>query len=54
MYSLAISKGVLFRLNNAPVNSLAITMAVINDDGFDLIEHSPDIAPSDFHLFIKL
>ena len=54
MFSLTISKGVLLHLDNAPVNNLAIAMAVINDNGFELIEHSPDIASSDFHLFMKL
>ncbi|KAK3096048.1 hypothetical protein FSP39_022480 [Pinctada imbricata] len=42
---------------NAPVAKSVTAMAAIHDCGFDLIEHlpySPDLAPSDFHLFPKL
>ena len=52
-----LSKGVLFHQDNAPVHKSAIAMAAINDCGFELVEHppySPDLAPSDFHLFPQL
>ena len=52
-----LSKGVLFHQDNAPVHKSVIAMAAINDCGFKLIEnlpYSPDLAPSDFHLFPKM
>ena len=52
-----LTKGVLFHQDNAPVYKSVIAMAAIYDCGFELIEHppySPDLAPSDFHLFPKL
>ena len=52
-----LTKGVLFHLDNTPVHKSVIAMAAIHDCGFKLIEHppySPDLAPSDFHLFPKL
>ena len=52
-----LTKGVLFHQDNAPVHKSVIAMAAIHDCGFKLIEHppySPDLAPSDFHLFPKL
>ena len=52
-----LTKGVLFHQDNAPVHKPVIAMAAIHDCGFKLIEHppySPDLAPSDFHLFPKL
>ena len=52
-----LTKGVLFHQDNAPVHKFVIAMAAIHDYGFKLVEHppySPDLAPSDFHLFPKL
>ena len=52
-----LTKGVLFHQDNAPVHKFVIAMAAIHDRGFKLVEHppySPDLAPSDFHLFPKL
>ena len=52
-----LTKGVLFHQDNAPVHKSVIAMAAIHDCGFKLIEHppySPDLVPSDFHLFPKL
>ena len=52
-----LTKSVLFHKDNAPVHKSVIAMAAIHDCGFKLIEHppySPDLAPSDFHLFPKL
>ena len=52
-----LSKGVSFHHDNAPSHTSVIAMAVINDYGFELIQHppfSPDLAPSYFHLFPKL
>ena len=50
-----LTKGVLF--HHAPVHKSVFAMVAIHDCGFKLIEHppySPDLAPSDFHLFPKL
>ena len=52
-----ITKGVLFHQDNAPAHSSAVAMATIHDCGFQLVPHppySPDLAPSDFHLFPNL
>ena len=52
-----IRKGVLFHQDNAPAHKSVVAMAAINDCGFELVQHppySPDLAPSDFHLFPKL
>ena len=49
-----LTKGMLFHPDNAPVHKSVIAMAAIHGCGFELIEHppySPDLAPSDFHLF---
>ncbi|KAK3095731.1 hypothetical protein FSP39_018221 [Pinctada imbricata] len=53
----SLVKGVLFHQDNAPNHKSVTAMAAIHDFGFYLIEHppySPDLAPSDFHLFSKL
>ena len=52
-----LTKGVLFHQDNASVHMSVIAMAAIHDCGFKMIKHppySPDLAPSDFHLFPKL
>jgi len=50
-------KKVLFHQDNAPCYKSILTMAKINELKFELLEHppySPDLAPSDFHLFLDL
>ncbi|KAK3100612.1 hypothetical protein FSP39_022596 [Pinctada imbricata] len=52
-----LTKGALFLQDNAPVHKSVTAMAAIYDCSFNLIEHPPyshDLAPSDFHLFLKL
>lgn len=52
-----LRRGVLFHHDNAPAHSSAVAMAAIQQAGFELVDHppySPDLAPSDFHLFPKL
>jgi len=52
-----LTKGVLFHQDNAPVHKSVVAMSAIHDCGFELIDHppySPDLAPSDFHLFPKM
>lgn len=50
-------KKILFHQDNAPAHKCVQTMAKLNDLRYELIEHppySPDLAPSDFHLFPNL
>ena len=52
-----LRRGVLFHQDNAPVHKSQVAMAAIRDAGFEILDHppySPDLAPSDFHLFSKL
>lgn len=52
-----LTKGVLFLHDNARVHTCGLSMATINDCGFELIQHapySPDLAPSDYYLFRNL
>ncbi len=47
---------VLFHQDNAPVHKSHISMTAIHNAGFELVDHhqnSPDMPPSDFHLFPK-
>lgn len=49
-----LSKGVLLLQDNARPHTAGKTIQCIQDLGFELLEHppySPDLAPSDFHLF---
>ena len=49
-----LRKEVLFHQDNAPPHTSLVAMARIHDCGFELVPHpphSPDLAPSDFHLF---
>uniref|UniRef100_A0A3Q1EWS6 Tc1-like transposase DDE domain-containing protein n=1 Tax=Acanthochromis polyacanthus TaxID=80966 RepID=A0A3Q1EWS6_9TELE len=51
-----LRRGVLFHQDNAPVYKSVVAMAAIHECGFKLMQHppySPDLAPSDFHLFPK-
>ena len=46
--------GVLFHQDNAPAHQSVVTMAVVHDCGFELVDHppySPDLAPSGHFLF---
>jgi [histone H3]-lysine36 N-dimethyltransferase SETMAR len=52
-----LSRGVLFHQDNAPSHTSSVAMATIHDCGFQLLQHppySPDLAPSDYHLFPEL
>lgn len=52
-----LRRGVLFHQDNAPAHKSCISMAAIHNAGFEILEqppYSPDLAPSDFHLFPKL
>jgi [histone H3]-lysine36 N-dimethyltransferase SETMAR len=49
-----LTHGVLLHHDNAPAHTSHVAMATIHDCGFELLSHppySPDLAPSDFHLF---
>ncbi|KAK3101641.1 hypothetical protein FSP39_005107 [Pinctada imbricata] len=53
----SLVKGEFFHQDSAPVHKSVTAVAAIHDCGFNLIEHqpySPDLAPSDFHLFPKV
>lgn len=50
-------KKIIFHQDNARPHTALITMAKINELKYELLQHppySPDLAPSDFHLFPKL
>ena len=52
-----LSRGVLFLQDNAPAHTAHETLRKIRDFGFELVDHppySPDLAPSDYHLFPQL
>lgn len=52
-----LRKKVLFHQDNARVHTSVETMSVIHDCGYELLPHppySPDLAPSDYHLFPNL
>ena len=47
----------LFLHDNAPAHRSEVALEAIRNAGFDIFDHppySPDITPSDFHLFPKL
>ena len=49
-----LRQGVLLHQDNAPAHTSAVAKAAIGGCGFELLQHppySPDLAPSDFHLF---
>lgn len=49
-----LRQGVLLHQDNAPAHTSAVAKAAIGECGFELLQHppySPDLAPSDFHLF---
>jgi len=48
---------VLLHQDNAPAHTSAMAMAVIRECGFELLSqppYSPDLAPSDYHVFQSL
>ncbi|XP_048259430.1 histone-lysine N-methyltransferase SETMAR-like [Haliotis rufescens] len=52
-----LTKGGLYHHDNAPAHTSLIAMAKIHECGFELLQHppySPDLAPSDYHLFPQL
>jgi histone-lysine N-methyltransferase SETMAR len=52
-----LSRGVLFHQDNASSHTSSVAMATIQECGFELLPHppySPDLAPSDYHLFPEL
>ena len=52
-----LSHGVRLLHDNAPVHTVAVAKAAVDECGFEEIEHppySPDLAPSDYYLFSKL
>jgi histone-lysine N-methyltransferase SETMAR len=49
-----LSSGVMLRHDNARPHAAARTQAMLKEFGWEVFEHpaySPDLAPSDFHLF---
>ena len=52
-----LSKGFLFLQDNAPIQRSHVSVTAFYDAGFEMLAHpaySPDLAPSDFSLFLKL
>ena len=52
-----LSHGVLLHQDNAPAHMSAVARAAIRECGFQLLNHppySPDLAPSDYHMFRSL
>ena len=55
--SLVNRKGVILHHDNAKPHTAKITQQKINEFGWEVLPHppySPDIAPSDYHLFLSL
>ncbi|GFV65531.1 histone-lysine N-methyltransferase SETMAR [Trichonephila clavipes] len=52
-----LSKGVVFLLDNARPHTANVTKTLLRGFDWDVFDHppySPDLAPSDFHLFLHL
>ena len=52
-----LSRGVLLLHDNAPPHTSHLATSAIHNCGFEVLTHppySPDLAPSDFHLFANL
>ncbi|XP_035205064.1 histone-lysine N-methyltransferase SETMAR-like [Stegodyphus dumicola] len=50
-------KKIIFHQDNAPVHKGVLTIGKLQDLGYNLLSHppySPDVAPSNFHLFPNL
>ena len=51
------TRGVRFHHENARPHTVRVTTGLLNQFGWDIVTHppySPDIAPSDYHLFPEL
>ena len=49
-----LRRGVLFHQDNAPFHKSVVAMAAFHECGFELVQrqlYSPELAPSDLHLF---
>ena len=52
-----IRRGIMLHQDNAPVHTSRVAMDAVREYGYELLPHppySPDLAPSDFHLFPRL
>ena len=52
-----LTREIIFLQDNAPALTSVVAMATIHDCGFELVPHSPyspDLAPSEFHLFPQM
>ena len=52
-----IRRGIMLHQDNAPVHTSQVAMDAVRECGYELLPHppySPDLAPSDFHLFPRL
>ena len=52
-----LTRGVLLLQDNAPAHTSQVAMAAVTECCFEALSHpsySPDLAPSDFHIFPKL
>ena len=52
-----LSRGILFHQDIVPAHTYVVAVETIHDCGFKLVLHppySPDLAPSDFHLFPQM
>ena len=52
-----IRRGILLHQDNAPIHTSRVAMEAVRECGYELLPHppySPDLAPSDFHLFPRL
>ena len=51
------NKKIIFHQNNAPAHKSVLAMGKLRDLHYELLEHppySPDLAPSDFCLFLRI
>ncbi|XP_046562536.1 histone-lysine N-methyltransferase SETMAR-like [Haliotis rubra] len=49
-----LRRGVLLHQDNAPVHTSRVSLAAVDECGFEILPHppySPDLAPTDYHLF---
>ena len=52
-----LKRGVLLQQDNAPVHNSKVAIAAAKECKFEIISHppySPDLAPSDYHMFGNL
>ena len=50
----ANKRGIFFHQDNAPAHTFVVAMATIHDLNFPHPPYSPDLTPSDFHLFPQI